>query len=548
MESLRTKDISIVFSKNLTSYSERPAENARYLVRKNLKSLVENTCRDASEFSHSVQAKLKALTQLKHLIVLAEIDIQKHIDCILRCIIRLYRKEDKLIDQQITIICELLGIYSDVGFYFPIIIKVLSEEEVKTSTRLVSNLLELSSYFLSHETIDTIQLESDLIIRIISDVENNYNENAEIMVAGFYLVANFISVAKELCSKYKSYLFSYLLTLQSIQNLSPEMNNKIENYLYLLAQHSGYKDTKELYSTEVSSVLVNFYESKLYKTWDKNSKDRLKFNILVRNCGRGLSDFLPIIIEILESLVAQEADLETRFDALSLIEFLINLDEMVEQMRANSLKIISRILIPAAVWRAGGPLIKIRKAGIICMINLLQKQLISEENLQNCISELKPVLKTCLNDDRAPDLRFSSCVLLDLIFSQLRETLTDIDLSDLYPQLLERLDDSQDMIRIEITKSINKFFWCSNLKMSPGTFEYVVKNLLIHLDDQNEQLQKAIFQVLQSAASIKPKLVFKEAKIALPKQRYPHLCSELIRSIEENFENQLQKPEDSDGF
>jgi len=92
----------------------------------------------------------------------------------------------------------------------------------------------------------------------------------------------------------------------------------------LLAQHSGYKDTKELYSTEVSSVLVNFYESKLYKTWDKNSKDRLKFNILVRNCGRGvsnnlsrflifkLSDFLPIIIEILESLVAQEADLETR--------------------------------------------------------------------------------------------------------------------------------------------------------------------------------------------------------------------------------------------
>jgi len=39
----------------------------------------------------------------------------------------------------------------------------------------------------------------------------------------------------------------------------------------------------------------------------------------------------------------------------------------------------------------------------------------------------------------------------------------DIDLSDLYPQLLERLDDSQDMIRIEITKSINKFFWCSNV-------------------------------------------------------------------------------------
>jgi len=57
-------------------------------------------------------------------------------------------------------------------------------------------------------------------------LNNIISENAEIMVAGFYLVANFISVAKELCSKYKSYLFSYLLTLQSIQNLSPEMNVK----------------------------------------------------------------------------------------------------------------------------------------------------------------------------------------------------------------------------------------------------------------------------------------------------------------------------------
>lgn len=68
---------------------------------------------------------------------------------------------------------------------------------------------------------------------------------------------------------------------------------------------------------------------------------------------------------------------------MSLIEFLIDLEEMVEQMRSNSLRIISKILIPAAIWRAGGPLIKIRKAGIICLIHLLQRQLVSEENLQS---------------------------------------------------------------------------------------------------------------------------------------------------------------------
>jgi len=46
--------------------------------------------------------------------------------------------------------------------------------------------------------------------------------------------------------------------------------------------------------------------------------------------------------------------------------------------------------------------------------------------------------------------------------------------------------------------------------MSPGTFEYVVRNILIHLDDQNENLRLALFKVLQSAARVKPKLVLKE--------------------------------------
>ena len=46
--------------------------------------------------------------------------------------------------------------------------------------------------------------------------------------------------------------------------------------------------------------------------------------------------------------------------------------------------------------------------------------------------------------------------------------------------------------------------------MSPGTFEYVVRNILIHLDDQNENLQIALFKVLQTAAQVKPKIVLKE--------------------------------------
>jgi len=544
MESLKVKDSSIVFSKGLTTYTTRPSDDARYLIRRNLQGLVENICKDALEFSHSAFIKLKALNQLKHTIVLAEADIQQHTDYIIRALIRLYHKEDKHVDAQINIIFELLGIYSHSGLYVPIIIDLLSEEEVKASTRLVSNLLELSSYLICHENVSTLQDEIEIIVKVIESIENAYNENVEIMASGYTFVANFIYVIQEHATKYRSRLFSYLLTLQSIPSIPTDLANRIENCMNVLAQNSGHRDIKELYSIEVSSILNSFYESKIYKSWDRNSKDRFKFNLLVKHCGRGLAEYLPVILEILEALVSQEADLETKFDALTLIEFLINLDEMIEQMRINSFTIMSKILIPATIWRAGNPLVKIRKAGITCMIQLIRRQIIPEDVLQECIGNLKPVLKTCLNDDWAPDLRFSATVLLDLTFSHLRETLTDMDLSDLYPHLLERLDDSQDMIRIEITKAIVSFFQCSKLKMSPGTFEYVVRNILIHLDDQNENLRLSLFNVLQSAARVKPKLVLKEARASIPKQNYPQICQELVRWIEENLEEELRNSDD----
>lgn len=223
-----------------------------------------------------------------------------------------------------------------------------------------------------------------------------------------------------------------------------------------------------------------------------------------------------------------------KIDALELVEFLIQLEDLHEHVRANSLRILSKILIPCAVWKAGKPYIKIRKAAMICMIKLINSGLISPENLfqvifhiylfrVQCLSDIKPVLKSCLNDDWSPDLRYASTVFLDALISGLKDIIPDLDLKDLYPHLLERLDDSQDINRIEVTKAIKSFFQCRNvirvyfhpylqLKFSPSTLEYVVRTLLIHLDDQNEQLQISLFHVLKEAAQINPKIVLTEVK------------------------------------
>lgn len=166
-----------------------------------------------------------------------------------------------------------------------------------------------------------------------------------------------------------------------------------------------------------------------------------------------------------------------------------------------------------------------------CTIDILERGLISASVLLKHLKELISVIKGCLTDDFAPDLRLLSCVLLERILFIIKDGATDEDIHDLYPVMIERLDDSQDDIRIQVSKALKLFISCK-LYFSPSTFEYIVKAVLIHLDDENEQIQLAIFDLLKEMAHHNGDLVLNEAKAAVKKQRYPRRCQELIKIIE----------------
>ena len=72
-------------------------------------------------------------------------------------------------------------------------------------------------------------------------------------------------------------------------------------------------------------------------------------------------------------------------------------------------------------------------------------------------------MKSCLDDDWAPDLRFATCQLLEKALVTMNEVIESEELREMYPILLQRLDDAQDLIRIEITKAFTAFFACKNV-------------------------------------------------------------------------------------
>jgi dynein assembly factor 5 len=170
-------------------------------------------------------------------------------------------------------------------------------------------------------------------------------------------------------------------------------------------------------------------------------------------------------------------------DMLALVEFLLNQDILTETMTFYSEVVLKMILIPATIWKVGSPNVKIRKASVICMMRLVDNRIISVFKLKNNFKEVMNVLKGCLDDDWATDIRFAGVVFIRKMIEYLHEEFDGEDYKEIYPELLKRLDDSQDGIRIATAESFTVFFKYLPDPWSSSLYDYTIKTIFIHLDD-----------------------------------------------------------------
>lgn len=239
-----------------------------------------------------------------------------------------------------------------------------------------------------------------------------------------------------------------------------------------------------------------------YEEWDRNTPDRFIFDMLVRRAFTAVVDYWDTILMIIASNIEHEKDYELRMDMLNLVEHFLLQQELHSTIIFYSEIILKMILIPCMQWRIGKPNVSIRKAAVVCQIKLIENKLIEKEKLQQNFTTVFNTLKNCLDDDWVHDIRFAGVVFVKHLISYLHEHLGHDDWKNMYTELLKRLDDAQDGIRIETCKCFEVFFDVLPDPWNSTFYEYTVKNILIHLDDQNEAIQKAITSVLRKAARV----------------------------------------------
>lgn len=141
-------------------------------------------------------------------------------------------------------------------------------------------------------------------------------------------------------AKVHTEIFDSYLIIQSTLYQKEAAAASLEVLTEKLAKNCGYNSTSEFYSEEVKTVMYRFFEEKEYQSWNKFSKDRFKFEVIVRHCREGIPKYIEIIIDIISKCTEPDKDPELKFDMLNQLDFIVDYPQLGDTVRKYSNEIV----------------------------------------------------------------------------------------------------------------------------------------------------------------------------------------------------------------
>lgn len=257
--------------------------------------------------------------------------------------------------------------------------------------------------------------------------------------------------------------------------------------------------------------------------------------MLVRRSTTAVIDFWDEILEIVATCCDREKDYELRIDMLALTEHFLKTESLHSTIVFYSEIIVKMILIPCLKWSPGIPSNSIRKASIVCLMTLLNNNLIESVKMFQNFHDVFTPMKSCLDDDWMNELRFASVILTRKIMEKIRDDIDHECFKEIYEQLLKRLDDAQDGIRIETAKTFELFFELLPEQWSNSLYDYCIKGVFIHLDDNNDEVRQAVVKVLKKGSRINPDTFLEIAVDCQSRFTHQILCKNLVDHCRDTY-------------
>jgi len=292
-----------------------------------------------------------------------------------------------------------------------------------------------------------------------------------------------------------------------------------------------------LYDAHILGLLEQLHSS--HTDWTKHSHERRVFDVLLLRAGGAIGNHVTMIMDILYCNFQLDKDPEIRLSFFALLSKLLgNPQETLNSAAGFNFaeRVMKEIVIPNCVWQNGRVPAALRTAASTCLWALLQSGLVTGADVDGSISAVLPQLVSLL-DDPYEETRLVICRVVEQLLRVYPQTFNhnyeSYDrLHSLYPELLKRMDDNSDEIRLVSLGTWLAFAKCVSgkeydVQLYRSHMEACVKGLMIHLDDGIAQIQGATGLVLQEFAVTVPQLVAAQARMAKAKHRDAEQCAAL---------------------
>ncbi|KAI9092359.1 armadillo-type protein [Phlyctochytrium arcticum] len=570
--------------------ANRPRVGCRHLARENIQKIVQKMLDGMSNWN--IEIRTKSAQVLAIFISYTETLITGYIDIILPVMNRVQAGDEAIVCSQASRVAELLGHFVQPQIYLSIMLPAIRNGGGGSTSFRIGCLKTMRD--LVHGTApgafdkNTIEQIAELLL----ERELSQNEDTEVLA---YVAALAAEVVQHLKAPHPEAANSgglvsdkaaFDLFLAIVHLGSVPMNDKIPGVPLLRQKGNEAMDglvvaynvgsAAEIYALHFEGIAKEWAASQ--STWTRHSPELRFFRAVMMNAGPLSGHRLELLMPTLIALAdpSRESELrESLFDLLLQLLAIPNANlNAHQQLHMYSAPLLNNVIIPNAIWKPGRHLSILRGKSIKVLLALLQATpsppecvgLLTKESLAgkwdpDLLNVLVSTMEETSEETRGDSLRVLNLILLSLhLDAQSYKTV--------YQELLKRLDDAQDAIRILTAQTWKSFFYSlktwntrmTSLRQQAGDSSSVlidpnghvvesggelielrlddvhwiamIKGLVVHMDDPNPHLQESIFETINSSIGIIPSNLLRDHLSSVrTRHRTPTYIDRLLGAI-----------------
>ncbi|NWW86815.1 DAAF5 factor, partial [Rhynochetos jubatus] len=505
----------------------RPGLGCRELVSRNLFKILPALCHDITDWVEST--RIKASQLLYTLLLHAEDHITQHMELLLTTLYQACLDEEGAVVKNCVKAAELIGMFVSPKVSLRLITSAFGKTPKPSCVMVLTAVIRGSP--------------KEVLQPHLTDLGNMLSQAGVCQRSEevFYMeqllccVQALIEVCQEDCKEISLQLMKILVTIMAIP-CSQHLKEKVEGTMSSLAEAQQLDSFLSLYKQHMIQLME--WVSVSHDDWTNYSPEILQLDVIATHSGPVIGEALDNFILILKECLQPNKDPQMRLKLFTVLSQL--LQKASETINSQGLfpsyldTVMKDILAPNLQWHAGRTAAAIRTTAVSCLWALIHCEMLSPKEILKVQDELMPQILAALDED-SKITRLVACHIVGVLLKVCGRQFDEKKFISTYTEVLKRLDDASCDVRLAAAHTLTNWFKClkdSDVKSAmEGHTEFLYRELLIHLDDPDENVQNAVLEVLKEGSVLYPELLVRETEGVVHKHRTPDCCNQLLHHI-----------------